>query len=382
MFALRMAAFYGAIFLIYGVQIPYLAVWLNWRGLPPSEIGVVVALPLFARLLVTPSVAVRADMHGQHRGTVIVLAWLALAGALLLIAIPSRALIPVAVLVMMVATYTAVPLAEAVAMTGVRALGLDYGRMRLWGSLTFIAANVAGGFAISAFGPEVIGYALVAAALSTVIAAHVLPDGPGQSTLRGRPSLQVAWQVVRERDYLLLVAAAGGIQASHAVFYTFGVLHWQASGHSAAVTGLLWSIGVLVEVALFAFSKRAVEVAGPRGLLLIGSAAGLVRWSVMALDPPISLLVPLQALHALTFAATYIGTVHLAQTLAPDGTQGTSQALLSAITAGIATGIAMATAGVLYDRYGAGSYFAMTLLAGLGGLAALKIGRGRERPSS
>ena len=44
------------------------------------------------------------------------------------------------------------PLIETVAMTGVRTAGLDYGRMRLWGSITFIVANFVGGWLIEALG--------------------------------------------------------------------------------------------------------------------------------------------------------------------------------------------------------------------------------------
>ena len=45
------------------------------------------------------------------------------------------------------------PLTETVAMTGVKAAGLDYGRMRLWGSLSFIAASVCGGWVLERAGP-------------------------------------------------------------------------------------------------------------------------------------------------------------------------------------------------------------------------------------
>ena len=45
-------------------------------------------------------------------------------------------------LVFALAWTTIMPLTETVAMSGVKAAGLDYGRMRLWGSLSFIAASL------------------------------------------------------------------------------------------------------------------------------------------------------------------------------------------------------------------------------------------------
>ena len=52
----------------------------------------------------------------------------------------------------LLANGTMLPLIETVAVGGVRTQGLDYGRMRLWGSITFIIANFVGGLAIEALG--------------------------------------------------------------------------------------------------------------------------------------------------------------------------------------------------------------------------------------
>ena len=36
-FALLVALFYGALFVVYGTHIPFMPVWLDWRGLSPIE---------------------------------------------------------------------------------------------------------------------------------------------------------------------------------------------------------------------------------------------------------------------------------------------------------------------------------------------------------
>ncbi|MFZ4806744.1 MAG: MFS transporter [Hyphomicrobiaceae bacterium] len=370
-FANRLAVYYGAIFVIYGIQLPYLPVWLDWRGLSATDIGLVSALPLVARIVLTPLIAMAADRTAGHRTAVILLAWLGVIAAALLGWSSTVLATGAVVFVLLIATYTAMPLAESIAMAGVRAGALDYGRMRLWGSVTFIVANVAGGLLVAVYGTAVVAYGLLAGALMTVAGAHLLPVvARGAATQQRQPTLAAARRLVTNPAFLLLVTAAGAIQASHAVFYAFGVLHWRENGLSAGWTGALWAIGVLVEVGLLAISGRAVAVLGARGLLMVGGAAGVVRWAIMALDPPLAVLVPLQTLHAATFAATHIGTVHIAQTLAPKGTEGTSQAILSAVTAGIAMGGAMALSGPLYTHVGAASYLAMAALAAAGLAAA------------
>ena len=370
-FANRLAVYYGAVFVIYGIQLPLLPLWLDWRGLSATEIGVVSALPLVARIVLSPMIAMVADRTAAHRTAVILLAWLGAIAAVLLDWSSTALAISAVVFVLLIATTTAMPLAEAIAMAGVRAGALDYGRMRLWGSVTFIVANVAGGLLVAAHGTAFVAYGLLAGALMTVAGAHLLPVvAQGTATSQRPPTRDAARRLVTNPAFLLLVTAAGGIQASHAVFYAFGVLHWRDSGLSTGWTGALWAIGVLVEGGLLAISGRAVAMLGARGLLMVGGAAGVVRWAVMAFDPPLAVLVPLQMLHGATFAATHIGTVHIAQALAPKGTEGTSQAILSAVTAGIAMGGAMALSGPLYAHFGAASYLAMAALAAAGLIAA------------
>ena len=76
---LRISLFFGALFLAYGVVVPYFPVWLNARGLDPQQISTVTALPLFFRLLVTPSIGPLADRLGNYRLVIVTLAWSALA---------------------------------------------------------------------------------------------------------------------------------------------------------------------------------------------------------------------------------------------------------------------------------------------------------------
>lgn len=383
-FARRLGLFYGALFVLYGVQLPYLPVWLDWRGLSPQEIGLVTALPLIIRLIATPWLAMAADRGQSHRRIVVQLAWIGLAAAL---ALPlAHGLWPILglVVVLLVALPSTMPLAETVAMTGVRLARLDYGRMRLWGSITFIVMNIAGGWALAAWGADVVVVMIVLGCVSTVAAAHLLPaipvasdsDAPLATTAAGlRPGLAETVALLCDRRVALFLIAAGATQASHAVFYAFGVIHWRGQGLAAGTIGLLWAAGVVVEVALFAVSGRMVALAGAVGLLALGAAAAVLRWGVMAFDPGIGTLVVLQLVHGLTFGATHLGAMHVIERIVPASQAGCAQALHATVTSGVAMGLALYLAGALYGPFGGASYLAMAALAALGLGAAALLGR-------
>jgi len=374
-----MSVFYGAIFVVAGTQMPYLPVWLDWRGLTAAEISVVTAAPLFVRLAVTPVIAFAADRSGDHRRVVVGLAWTAMTALAMLLVVRSFWSILTFVLLYALFWTTIMPLTETIAMRGVRAGVADYGRMRLWGSISFIAASFLGGLVVERTGAQSGLWLVLFGVALTVACAHFLPSrdalGAGSGEHAARPSLQGVVALLRKPEFILFMAAAGAIQAAHAVFYTFGTLHWRALGISATWCGVLWAVSVVAEIALFAWSRAPLAWLGPVGLLLLGGVAAVFRWIVMAFDPELVWLIPLQLLHALTFGATHLGAVHFISQAVPESQQGTGQALYSAVTTGIAMGGAMLVAGQIYAIWLGKAFLAMAVLAAFGSLCALVLQR-------
>ena len=235
----------------------------------------------------------------------------------------------------LLANGTMLPLIETIAVRGVRAHGLDYGRMRLWGSITFIIANFVGGLAIEALGGDFALWLILFSAALTIAAAQSLPPpDPAAQTAAARS--RVNWRsssparLLGSRLFILFLVAIGCTHGAHATFYTFGALHWQAQGLPAAWVGVLWAIGVSAEVVLFAFSAPVVRRFGPAQLIVAGAGASVLRWGVMALDPPLAVLVPLQLLHALTYGAAHLGAILFIARAVPHLGMGSAQAGIAA----------------------------------------------------
>lgn len=375
-FMMRVAAFYGALFVIYGMKVPFLPVWLDWRGMSASEISLIISAPFFARVAVTPALAVAADRNDAHRKLLITLAWVALATSLVLSQFSSFAPILVLTLVLIISVSTVMPMIETIAVKGVRDGGLDYGRMRLWGSLTFIAASIAGGAVVTAYGGGAGIWLIAIGCMLTVMAAHLLPRRAARARLaehslgateQKKSSQLPFWQAPEVRALLAqptfraFLIAAGFNQAAHAALLGFGSLIWQQQGLSGLWIGVLWAIAVLAEVALFAVSASIVEKFGAARLLIFAAVAGIARWIVMAFEPGLALLVPLQALHALTYGASHIAAIYFLRAAVPEAISGTAQALYATVAAGLAMGVATLIAGWIFGVAGAMSYVAMVV---------------------
>jgi PPP family 3-phenylpropionic acid transporter len=272
------------------------------------------------------------------------------------------------------------PLTETIAVRGVRAANLDYGRMRLWGSLTFIVAGLAGGGLVDRLGPAVVVWVIAAGAAVTGVAAHLLPrlpEGARRNDGRGAGfTVADARRLVTSPIFLMFLLAVSVVQGAHATFYAFGALHWRGLGIPSAWIGGLWAIGVLAEVALFAYSRAVNARFGAVTVLMAGAASAILRWSVMAFDPPFWTLVPLQLLHALSYGASHLGAMHFMARAVPDSASGTAQALYATFAAGVVMGAVTLASGPLYASSEALVYLLPAALAAAG-LGALVIVRRR-----
>lgn len=370
----RLSLIYGALFLLFGVQLPYLPVWLDWKGLSEREIALVLAIPLVLRIAFMPLIGFWADRSGDVVGVARSLALGALLFTLPLAIGWEGERLFILVVLMMLCAPSLTPLIETLALAAVRAGQTSYGHVRLWGSLTFIVANLGVGLIIDEFGAGAVAWLLASGCLLTLGALFLVERRPVDREHRAnlKPGALVA--LLRHKVFVLLLIVAGFLQASHAVFYVYGVLHWQSLGYSTSLIGVLWAIGVIAEVLLFMWGRTVLAWSGALGLMSIGAAAGMVRWGVMAFDPALGVLVVLQGAHALTYAASHMGTMHLISRVVPAELAGTAQALLAAFTASVAMSGAIVIAGLLYARTGGFSYMAMAAVsaAGLGGIFVLR----------
>ncbi|HUS96521.1 MAG TPA: MFS transporter, partial [Hyphomicrobiaceae bacterium] len=379
--AVRLALFYAAIFASLGIYMPFLPVWLAWQGMTPAEIGFLTAAPMFLRVIATPAIAFFADRRGDLKETILLASWVGLGAAAVLGGVKGFWPILIMILVFQIAQQTILPLTEAKALQGIRANGLDYGRIRLWGSVSFIVANLVGGMVIAHYSGGAVIVMVVMSFTMVVLAAHGLPPrdtGAARAVSRNDPATHdhpPPKPRMRLRDlralatapwFLVLIAASGAIQSSHAVYYAFSAIHWRAQGITDGWIGGLWAIGVAAEVALFAISGTLMRRFGAIGLVIIGGAAGVLRWTVMAFDPSFPIVVIMQLLHALTFGATFLGTLHILQNSVPDAQAGSAQALHAALSPGIIMGVVTVTAGQIYLPLQAASFFVMAALSMIG----------------
>ncbi|MEP4378621.1 MAG: MFS transporter [Alphaproteobacteria bacterium] len=369
--SLRFALFYGAVFFVLGVMMPFWPIWLQSRGLSAGDIGIILAVGPWMRVLVDPVVTRAADHSGGGRRMLVLAATVSLVAFAGFSLVTSFWLILLITLVFAPSYHALIPLGDSQAMSAVLRHGLDYGRIRLWGSVTFILGTLGIGALLTGRDPDlillVVGLGLVVVLATTLLLRE-------QNEARGHARWADVLTFVRDPRFLGFILAASAVQASHAVLNGFSGIHWKAAGHSELVVGLLWGGSVVVEIILFAFSGAVVARLGASRLLVFGAGAGLIRWLILAGTTALPGLVVAQLLHAVTFGATYLATMHFIAGHAPEGLKATAQGAYASLS-GIVMGLALIASGALYSQFSGGAFYAMAGLSALALLAALAVQR-------
>jgi MFS transporter, PPP family, 3-phenylpropionic acid transporter len=375
----RMWLFFAGYFLFGGVTLPFFPVWLESRGLTDVEIAQVIAIPWFVRVFLTPFAGIYADRAPNRRFAVIT--FTLPAAIIFLFAWPATGFWPLLFVtgLSFMIWGLALPPAEALALTGVRRFGLDYGRMRTGGSFAFIAANLSAGALLGFFDREAIYFFILFTMVTSVLVSFALPVTPPEVRAldnAARPDTRPSREVLGNAAFIMLMIGVALVQASHALLYGFGAIEWTRLGYSGFDIGILWAFSIACEIALFIFAKQALARVSAYSILLVGAVATVVRWVLFPFVPPLGFagFALLQCLHALTFGATYLGTQQLIARLVPERMTASAQGILAMATGGLMA-IATSLSGPIYHSFGIYGFLLMVPIAGAGLLMLLAIGR-------
>ena len=407
----RFSVYYAALFGSIGAISPFFALWLDHGGISASMIGLIVATPSVAMLFTTIALGRWADRLRDRRTAVVVANWVIFFAHVPLIFSTSPWLLLALWCVSGIAMHAMVPATDAAALSLTARQGSDFARIRVYGSIGFIAALTLAGMLYERQGIAMFIVLLVLGNLSRLVFAYRLPVIPtAQSAQSMNPasvssatpatpatsatSVALAANLAGEdkqappvslktesyragrggdappdsdqRDPLyrpaivLTLIGAALINASHAVFNTFGILLWTQQGLSETVSSLAVSAGVVAEVILMWRFKSLTQDISARALLIFAALCGVVRWSVLAIEPSLPLLIAVQLLHGVTFGMMYLAGASFISRRVPESDAARGQAMLATLTTACMAS-AMFISGVLFDQWGGALYWGMTL---------------------
>ena len=146
-----LALAYFTYFFSYGIFLPFWGVWLKGVGLTPEIIGMLLGAGLVARFLGSLLIAPRVSDPSRLITALRVLALATLIFAMAFYAGSHVAWLAVVIVGFNLFFSPLVPLTDALAGTWQKQFPMDYGRVRVWGSIAFVIGSALTGKLVSLY---------------------------------------------------------------------------------------------------------------------------------------------------------------------------------------------------------------------------------------
>ena len=174
-FELRLSLLYATLFVPNAVHLAFFPLWLRDHGLTSVEISTLLAAPVLVRIFATPPVTFYADRSPERAHVMIAVSALSLFLSLFLALDMAFSGLFVLMCLMSAAWSPQVPLADSIALSGVRRFGVEFAAIRIWGSVAFLVVNIGAGLAIERFSSAVVPPMIMASFASVLLAACFMP---------------------------------------------------------------------------------------------------------------------------------------------------------------------------------------------------------------
>ncbi|EJA2550154.1 3-phenylpropionate MFS transporter [Serratia marcescens] len=358
-----LALSYFTYFFSYGIFLPFWGVWLKGEGIAPETIGMLLGAGLVARFLGSLLIAPRVKDPSHLVSALRLLALLTLAFAVGFCFGNGWGWLMLVIAGFNLFFSPLVPLTDALAGTWQKQIRMDYGRVRLWGSLAFVIGSALTGQLVAVWGHNAILYSLIfsvlAMLLGMLLKPSVMPQGEARTHSGAERSL---WALLKEGPVWRFLLCVTLLQGAHAGYYSFGSIYWQEAGYSASTIGYLWSLGVVTEVIIFASSNVLFRRWNARNLLLLSACCGVLRWSLMAYSTELGWLLLIQILHCGTFTVCHLAAMRFIA--ARQGQEVIRlQAVYSALAMGGGIAVMTVIAGFLFEHWQGGVFWVMAAVA-------------------
>lgn len=274
--------------------------------------------------------------------------------------------------------YTVAPFIESLASLFLKEEGIDYGKARTWGSVSFTLVGIAAGGVIGYAGSIALYYILIILLVLYMIfmflpqpkLVHTLSVNKGDNRNTG---ILYSW-VLKDKNALLLILVIFLYQLSHTAYNNYNALYLESMNINAKwLSGLILNISVIAEILFFIFSKKIIGKIKPTQLLVFCGIGAIIRWLMLAIFHNIYVFVVMQTFHAITFAVGHIAFILILNNRFNTEKIIDMQILYTAICYQLSMTIGLYIMGAIWDINSSLVFFVSAVIALIGTIFATRI---------
>ncbi|MFA6178286.1 MAG: MFS transporter [Candidatus Methylopumilus sp.] len=346
----RLSGFYFAYFAFVGAFTPFWSLYLKSLTFSAFQIAVLMSLFQVARIFSPSLWGWLADHLGRR---VPIIQWLAGLSVLSYIGVFFGTGFSWLFAVMLSLSFfwsASLPLIETVTLGHLGDRFDRYGRIRMWGSIGFIAAVIGLGYLLDYTDIKALLWVVLALLVAVSLFSRNIPEPRITPHHTDDSSI---WQIVRQKEVVALMTACFTMSAAHGVYYTFYSIYLVDHGYTAAQVGWLWALGVICEILIFLCMPVLTKRFGLRLILLVSLFLAFIRFAVIGWAVDFWWLILLaQTLHAATFGSYHAAAVALTHRYFKGRHQSKGQGLYTSVSYGIGGTFGAVISGFAWDAIG------------------------------
>lgn len=356
--------------------------FLNDSGLGAEQIGNVFVLISLATLISAPSWGRNADKYGSRSKYLTVFPLIAAAIMAPLILFPGYYQAICIALVQGALIVPLVPLADAVCIERCRIFGWKYGRIRLWGTVGFLATSSVGGFLAESLGWGTVMLLMLAIVCLMAVGgfkleASLLPKVKGDT----EHLLQDIKQVIHSRRGLILrpfvLLFLGGTilyQTAFGAYNLFFGINLEHITHASKWISIAWAIATISEILFFGVVDSLMKKTGPVIMMGIAMACAVLRWGLLSYTTSLPLILTSQILHGVMLGGFVTGAVTFSSRIFPSKFKTFAQGLHNAAYNGLGGALAALTCSHIFSVGGAHAAFRFSAIVAFMSILCLALG--------
>ena len=241
-----------------------------------------------------------------------------------------------------------------------------YGRLRAYGSISFILTVLILGKVLDLTGVGIIIVLILAGSLVQAAAAFKIPDVQAKAQRTDWSAFKIFFQ---PRVFIFLTCAFLML-VSHGTYYGFYSIHLEALGLDKTFIGISWALASTAEILVMIKSGQLFARFSLERVLVFSFIVAAIRWFILYVTASPGIILLSQLLHAITYGTFHMASILYCDRLTPEASKTMGQAVNNAVTYGLGLVVGFFVSGMLYESLGAYNLF------GISSLIALSAGSG------
>ena len=370
----ELSKFYYLYYAFVGLFTPYWGLYLTSLKFSPIQIGLLLALFQFGRV-VSPNIwgwlADRTNKRSQW------VRLIAMMGSIFFVySFFANSFYEILFIMMSMSIFTSstIPLIESLTLAHLSSGkgNFDYSKIRVWGSVGFICAALFMGFGIDFFGIKALLFVLLSVQILIYFQSLRVPEHVSDIKNEARRPIL---NVIKDPQVIAVILGCTLMVSSHGLLYNFYSIYLNTLDYSSMVIGALWAVGVICEILIFLCMPKILKLVDLKKVLLISLILAVARFFLIGtFADNLWVLIFAQTLHAATFGSFHVASVQIIEYFFHTEHHARGQSLYNSITYGVGGVVGGVVGGALIELIGMSETFRLSALLPLLGIIVFYFG--------